>query len=128
MKTKLQRLPSWSKRLLAAQALTSFIAAVVYTGGESQSIWYAITVGLLPSAFVVAYVFRLPHSKFMLLTYCAFTVALGGLVLVATLVESLVSVENWVTLSRLVLGLQVAVGAMLLVTLTRARDRWGHRN
>jgi len=127
MRNRLQRIPGWIGRLLAAQALISLVAAVVYFGGESQSLWYAVTVGLIPVAIVVAYVFRLPHSKFMLLTYCAFTVALGGLVLLATVVESVGSVENWVTPSRLILGLQVAVGASLLVTLSNARHWWGHR-
>lgn len=128
MRIRLQRIPSWLARLLAAQALISLVAAIVYFSGGSQPLWYAIVVGLIPVAAVGAYVLRLPYSKFVLLTYCAFTVALGGLVLLVTVVESVGSVENWITPSRLILGLQVAVGASLLVALSSARHWWGHRS
>lgn len=120
-------MPGWIGRLLGAQALISLVAAIVYFGGDSQSLWYAVTVGMIPVAIVIAYVFRLPHSKFMLLTYCAFTVALGGLVLLATVVESAGGGESWITPSRLILGVQVAVGALLLGTLSNARHWWEHR-
>lgn len=104
------------------------LAALVFMGDESHFLWLPIIIGLIPIAMVIAFMHRLPLSRLMLFTYCAVTVALGGVVLVATLVESVVNVEVWATPSRLVLSLHVAVGAMLLVALSGTRDRWGNHD
>lgn len=104
------------------------LAAVVFIGGESQPLWLPIAIGLIPVAMAIAFAYRLPLSTLMLFTYCAVTVVLGGIVLVATFVESAINVGNWVTPSRLLLSMQVVVGAILLVALSRARDWRGHCN
>jgi hypothetical protein len=122
-----QRIPSWLGPLLVAQVMVSLVGAVVYADAHPHELLYTVALGLIPAAMAVAYVRRLAYAEFILLTYCAFTVALGGIVFVATIIESLVNFDSWITLSRLVLGLQVALGATLLVSLFRAKGRWRKR-
>ena len=124
MKRFLQHNSLWLKRLLVAQALVSVVAAgLVVFGGEYSSLGYSLAVGLVPIAVVAAYVLQLPYSSLVLRAYSATMAAVGGLVLLALLIDG---AGSWLNPSRLLLSAQVAVAILLAVALSPslgARDQ-----